>query len=337
MSKYPLVTVGMPVRNGANTLRRSLDSLVQSDYPNLEILISDNASTDDTPNICRDYMTRYAIISYSRNETNVGITANFQKVLSKAKGCYFAWAAADDWWAPDFVSRLVGELELYPDAVLAMCATERVSPQGLVFDTIRFTGDDSPARKGHLKMALSILGYPKVLKENFYCLGLHRTKVLQQAFSLYTDIPGLDRLLLVQLALAGRFRYVDHILLRKTIHDRSQRQRRPNEVYNILRGERGILRKKNTVLAGAILRSPVVPWWRKAYTPIILGAVLRRQLWPTVLRLFVIPVWSMIKPYLPVGVVKFLRSCLRFLLPKKPLRYRPGGGTRHWRNRGVNE
>ena len=112
------------MRNGAKPLRRSLDSLVQSDYPNLEILISDNASTDDTSVICREFAAHYPHVKYSRSKVNIGIVKNFQKVLDKANGRYFVWVADDDWVAADFLSRLVSELELFPDAVLAMCVAE---------------------------------------------------------------------------------------------------------------------------------------------------------------------------------------------------------------------
>ena len=64
----PLVTLGVPVRNGAAMLAAALDSIVAQDYPNLEVVVSDNASTDATPEILRDYVQRYRHIRVIRQE-----------------------------------------------------------------------------------------------------------------------------------------------------------------------------------------------------------------------------------------------------------------------------
>jgi glycosyltransferase involved in cell wall biosynthesis len=98
-----LVSIGLPVYNGEADLPRALHSLTTQTHRNLEIIISDNASTDATPDICRHFAARDPRIRYRRQAQNIGGAANFEYVLRQATGPFFMWAACDDWWASDFV------------------------------------------------------------------------------------------------------------------------------------------------------------------------------------------------------------------------------------------
>lgn len=98
----PEVTIGMPVYNGQDTLRPVLDSLLGQSFTDFELIISDNASTDDTADICREYAERDCRIRYVRQEKNIG-GANFPFVFYEARGEYFMWAADDDIRSPDFL------------------------------------------------------------------------------------------------------------------------------------------------------------------------------------------------------------------------------------------
>jgi glycosyltransferase involved in cell wall biosynthesis len=99
----PTVSIGMPVFNGEQSIRVALDSLLEQSYSDFELIISDNASTDGTEQICREYAARDQRISYVRQQTNLGAEANFKYVLHEASGEYFMWAACDDTYSPDFV------------------------------------------------------------------------------------------------------------------------------------------------------------------------------------------------------------------------------------------
>lgn len=118
----PTVSIGMPVHNGDQFLRRALDSLLAQDYDDFELIISDNASTDGTREICKEYLLEDERVRYRLNERNVGAVANFRQVLLWASGKYFMWAAHDDWWEPGFVSHLVDILE--SDSEIALAASE---------------------------------------------------------------------------------------------------------------------------------------------------------------------------------------------------------------------
>lgn len=113
----PTVTIGMPVYNREKTLRQALDSLLAQTFTNFELVISDNASTDGTEAICRQYAAEDKRIRYVRAETNRGMHWNFNKVLELACGEYFMWAASDDRWANDFISSLLNALQADQDAI----------------------------------------------------------------------------------------------------------------------------------------------------------------------------------------------------------------------------
>ncbi len=115
----PLVSIGIPVRNGAATLASALRSVLEQDYPNLEILISDNASTDATADICRQHAERDPRIRHVRQQIGLSGWENFRYVFDHTNGKYFLWAAADDLRDSNYVSTLVAELESAPDAVIA--------------------------------------------------------------------------------------------------------------------------------------------------------------------------------------------------------------------------
>lgn len=125
-----LVSIGLPVRNGARFIGRALATLTAQTYSPLQIIISDNASLDETERICLEMKSTDSRIEFLRLQTEVGIAENFNKVLELARGRYFMWAAHDDIWEATFVSRLVERLASDPDNVLAFCAMDNIDGQG---------------------------------------------------------------------------------------------------------------------------------------------------------------------------------------------------------------
>jgi glycosyltransferase involved in cell wall biosynthesis len=93
----PTVSIGMPVYNGEKYIREALDSLLAQTFGDFELIISDNHSTDDTPNVCKEYAAKDSRIKYIRQAENIGANANFEFVLQQAIGEFFMWAACDDY------------------------------------------------------------------------------------------------------------------------------------------------------------------------------------------------------------------------------------------------
>lgn len=117
----PKVSIGVPVYNGAATLSAALDSLLRQSFADFEIIISDNASTDRTADICKGYVNQDARVRYVRQSSNIGVELNFKYVLDQARAPYFMWAACDDIRSPEFLEENVRFLDAHPGYVASTC------------------------------------------------------------------------------------------------------------------------------------------------------------------------------------------------------------------------
>lgn len=127
----PLVTVGIPVYNGAAHLAEAITSVLGQDYPNLEIVVCDNASDDGTPAIARRFVHADSRVRYLRNPSNIGLLPNFRRVRDEARGTYFTWLGHDDLLSsPSYVSTGIEFLETHPEVVLCHTWIELLTPTG---------------------------------------------------------------------------------------------------------------------------------------------------------------------------------------------------------------
>ena len=109
-NRIAAISIGMPVYNNAKYIGPALDSLLAQTFFDFELIISDNASTDDTQTICKSYEKLDSRIRYVRQPVNLGALANFQFVLDQGKGQFFMWAAADDIWDNQWVETLYNRI-----------------------------------------------------------------------------------------------------------------------------------------------------------------------------------------------------------------------------------
>lgn len=105
------ISIGLPVYNGEFFIEQSLNHILSQTKSNFELIISDNASTDNTSKICQKFAKSDNRIHYFRQEKTIGPMKNFNFVLKKAKSKYFAWTAVDDYILPTFLEKNVKELE----------------------------------------------------------------------------------------------------------------------------------------------------------------------------------------------------------------------------------
>jgi glycosyltransferase involved in cell wall biosynthesis len=270
-AETPLVSIGLPVYNGASTLRRAIDSLLAQDYPNFELMISDNASGDQTAAICEEYQAKDKRVHFFHNDANQGMVWNFKRVLNLAQGEYFMWAAHDDRWVPQFISSLLPELQLHPEAGVAMPATDLVDEDGGLVKPVRLDrGDKSPNELGYFSMLLRLLtlwgGSTK--SHHLYFYGLFRGDLLQEAMGYFIDTAFGDRMFISMFALVGRFRYVPQVLYYKTKQRKHMLRRHPTE--NFAKAYHSLSRLFLTPfqLASMIWRCRLVPFRRKLYIPV---------------------------------------------------------------------
>lgn len=186
----PLVTIGIPVYNGARHIEQALDSVLAQDYANLEIIISDNASTDKTAEICQTYLQKDKRIQYHRNTENKGAAKNYSFVLDQANGTYFTWLACDDLFdSPAYISSLINFMENHEDVALCSCSmrtfyeedTQAVSYR--VYDPIFNEKEWEKAR-------LEFFRYPPRLELVIY--GVYRTEILKKIPTVHENFKHPD-------------------------------------------------------------------------------------------------------------------------------------------------
>ena len=133
MNTMPRLTIGLPVYNGERYLAESIEALLGQSYTDFELIISDNASTDDTSLICGRYAKQDSRIRYYRQPRNVGLAPNHNFCARQARGELFKWAAADDLYHRDLLLRCVEVLDERPEVVLVHSYTAMIDEDGAVF------------------------------------------------------------------------------------------------------------------------------------------------------------------------------------------------------------
>ncbi|PZX57055.1 glycosyltransferase involved in cell wall biosynthesis [Algoriphagus ratkowskyi] len=120
---HPLISIAMCTYNGGKYLRKQLDSLLNQSYPNLEISIYDDCSTDNTMEILEEYSTEYSQIRIHRNKQNLGYQRNFEANLKSCRGEFIAPCDQDDIWELDKIEKL---FKLSEDNILVYHDSELV-------------------------------------------------------------------------------------------------------------------------------------------------------------------------------------------------------------------
>lgn len=212
MSKdKPRVSIGMAVFNGENYLADALDSLLAQTYSDFELIISDNASTDGTQEICQTYAARDHRIRYFRNKTNLGGAKNFNRIFELSSGEYFKWAAHDDLCAPGFLERCVEVLDQDSSVVLCYSRTREIDEHGKVLQNYfePNIGLLKPSKRFYQCVCVS---HPQVS-----VFGVIRKSTLKKT-RLFGNYLESDRVLLGELTLLGRFYQIPEYLFFKRSH-----------------------------------------------------------------------------------------------------------------------
>ncbi|MBE9201833.1 MULTISPECIES: glycosyltransferase family 2 protein [unclassified Nodularia (in: cyanobacteria)] len=212
MSKNPpKVSIGLPVYNGEKFIKAALDSLLAQTFTDFELIISDNASTDNTEEICRAYAAQDERIRYYRNNSNLGCSRNFNRVFELSVGEYFKWAAYDDLHAPDFLIKCVEILDNHPTVVLCHSHVSLIDENGdfLQNYNIKLNTDSQKPHKRFHELLTKHLCYQ--------CYGLIRASALRK-------IPPMgsygtaDGILLLRIGLLGQFYEIPEYLFFARTH-----------------------------------------------------------------------------------------------------------------------
>jgi glycosyltransferase involved in cell wall biosynthesis len=194
-----LVSIGMPVYNEEKFIEKAIDSVLNQDYKNFELIISDNASTDHTKEICLNYTKKDPRIRFFSHDSTTDAATNFNYVTSIAKGDFFMWASGHDTRDPTFITRCIAELEKSGSVVLCYSDANWIDSEGNNIGNeqsdIDTVGLDRIKR---LKKVIWNLGYA------YPIYGLFRKDVLDIVLPTQR-VLGSDILLLNELSAIGEF------------------------------------------------------------------------------------------------------------------------------------
>jgi glycosyltransferase involved in cell wall biosynthesis len=272
----PLITICVPVYNGARYLRQCVDSLLGQTFGDFALVISDNASTDGTREIGEAYARADRRVRYHRHESNIGLYGNWNFLLRSADSKYVKIAAADDYWSPTMVGDAVEQLENDPSIVLCYPLTTMVDAERNEtgkYDYRLHITDTEPATR--FRRVLTEIRLVNQLT------GVIRTEAVRRALPILQHTVG-DRLYVADLSLYGKIFQLDEYQYFRRFHEGASSFHRSSEAHQVtyvLAAGAKKLRYEAWKYHGALLRrvarSPLPPVEKGK----LLGWLVRGAVW----------------------------------------------------------
>ncbi|SEL11806.1 glycosyltransferase family 2 protein [Rhodococcus maanshanensis] len=210
------VSVGLPVRNGAERIQHVVESVLTQDHQNLELVICDNASTDGTEELCRGLAAQDGRIVYHRNPMDVGLLNNFIGTIRLATGTFFRWVGDDDWLEPHCVSRGLEAFAADDRLILVTSQLAYTGPDGVTqtaaYDGTALGSDDPVTRFTEM---LRLLNESHLLIDPLYALVRREPVVRIERRNMLRE----DEVFATKLALAGPWGHVPEVLARRNWTD----------------------------------------------------------------------------------------------------------------------
>jgi glycosyltransferase involved in cell wall biosynthesis len=220
----PRVSIGMPVFNGEKYLREAIESILNQTFTDFELIISDNASDDNTGEICQSYAKQDDRVRYVRSDVNLGGAWNYNRVFALSSAEYFKWAAHDDILEPTLLQSCVDVLDGNPEAVLCYSKTRIINENGDAVGAIK-TDINLPYGEPYDRYRRFFQRFERV--QNFQCnpiFGLIRSRALRGT-RLIGPYQSSDQTLLAELVLHGQFIEIpEYLFARRDHNDRAMRK-----------------------------------------------------------------------------------------------------------------
>ena len=223
----PKVSIAVPTYNCERYVAQSVESLLGQTFGDFELVISDNASTDGTEEICRRYAASDKRVRYVRRTENIGGPGNFRYVFSLCSGQYHKWSTADDYWHPNFLAEAVSALDRNADVVLCYPRTQLIDAAGTKIEDYADNldlGQHSPRER--LRELYKRIGLCHAH------LGLIRRDAMRQtrliAGHLSSDVDFLG-----EMALQGQFHLLPDVRFYRRLHPASSSWARDDTKHQI--------------------------------------------------------------------------------------------------------
>jgi glycosyltransferase involved in cell wall biosynthesis len=244
MKMHPRLSVGMPVYNAERFVEQGIQSILNQTFTEYELIISDNASTDRTAEICQDFAARDQRIRFYQGDANKGGGWNHNRVLELAKGEYFKWQSNDDLCDASMLEKCVAALDENPAAVLAHARTAIIDETGNFLENyteeLRTDSCDVATRFNDLVMSYH---------QCYQIYGVIRRSALEKTGPMGNFVNG-DGVLLANLALHGPYHKIPEYLFFSRRHTGQSSQTAPSR-----------LRSRRWRLTNRVNGMPCAEWW----------------------------------------------------------------------------
>ena len=209
----PRVSIGLPVYNGENYLAEAVQSVLDQTFDDYELVISDNASTDRTAEICQDFSSSDKRVRYFRNERNLGAAPNYNLAWEKSTGEYFKWFAHDDRIKPEYLATTVSALDERPDVILCNTVVDYIGAKGEHLGYYKSVLEQCDVESVSERFSTMILRSHTCV--DFF--GVLRRKIMEGSL-LHQAFSGADKAFLAQMALRGRLLQLEEPLVEMREH-----------------------------------------------------------------------------------------------------------------------
>jgi glycosyltransferase involved in cell wall biosynthesis len=210
----PLVVIGVPVYNGERFLEATLDCLLAQTYRNIEIIVSDNASTDGTEAICMRYAQLDPRVKPARTEINVGASGNIRRLAGMIRGEYFKLSNADDLVDPEFVARCVEVLESDRSVALACTLSRLIDMEGRLLRN--YQDDMHICESSPVDRFMRILAGIRLTNS---IQGVGRAVILREVFLRHGSYDGADMVMLAAIAARGGIHQIQDVMFDRRMHE----------------------------------------------------------------------------------------------------------------------
>ncbi|MFI6078168.1 glycosyltransferase family 2 protein [Actinoplanes sp. NPDC051343] len=217
----PVLSICLPVRNAGPEVAGTIRSILAQTETDIELVISDNASTDDTEDVCRELARADRRVAYHRQPENIGLLPNFIFAMNAAHGRYFRWIGDDDRLEPEFASRCLAEFAADPRLILVTTGISYTAEDGTVatepYESTALRSDDPAVRFGEL---MRLLNASHLMIDPMY--GMMRRDVV--AALPRRNMLHEDEIFAGKLALAGPWGHLPEVLAHRHWADDSVAQ-----------------------------------------------------------------------------------------------------------------
>ena len=203
------VSLGIPVYNESRFLKKTIDSLLNQTYSNIEIIAIDNASTDNSFRILKEYSNKDPRLKIFKNDKNIGLSNNFNLLVSKSSGEYFGWIGAHDIYNKDYIEKMVSKIIKNNNSSVVFSNVSKIDSDNKIIINKKETGFQLLNNNKFIRL----LKIPWLIKgSGDIVMGLFEVDKLKKTDLFSKSVLWADVFLVYQLASTGKIIRINEVL-----------------------------------------------------------------------------------------------------------------------------